>query len=402
MQTQPSLRYGAVCRETNLVVQLARTFLSGANGCLQEVLAQPLDWAAVERTADFHSMMPLVAYALKQYGEDSVPPEIRERLQQRWLLTARNNLVRLQEWRRILNAFQSANVAVISVKGPALALLAYRNAALREFLDLDLLVRPGDMPAARDILVHEGYRLRFPMPGNADAVLLHSRNRQVDFVHDVPGFLVDLHWGALHEMFSFQLPVDQLFEAAQVEHHEAASFLRLSPEHMLLYLCAHGTKHCWLNLQWLCDVACHVQTAQELNWESCIHWAEAANCGLVLRHSLLLAQEVLGLDLPSSISNDCDTAKTRTLAGTASSFLFREDGNFRHLEALRYHLAFARGWRDRATLVFERIFVPAESDWQEVRLPQPLHLLYYAVRPVRFILNHLFRQIRSLEWKLGL
>ena len=265
-------------------------------------------------------------------------------------------------------AFEAAGISVISLKGPGFALIAYGNLALREFADLDLLIRPDDVLKARDTLVREGYRLQSALAGDNDATLLQSRNRQLAFVNDGRRTVIDLHWGAWHEMFPFQLPVDQLFISAQVEHFEEISFLSLSPEHLLLYLCAHGTKHCWLNLRWLCDVACYVQTAQKLDWELCIHRAEAANCDLVLKHTLLLAQQVLGLELSSKIKNYCDGAKARALADIASSLLFREDGDIVYVEALRYHLAFAKGWRDRAHLVFQRVFVPAEADRQGCRI----------------------------------
>jgi hypothetical protein len=390
MQTLSSVRHGVGCRETNLIIQSVRTLLSGGDdGCLQGALALPLDWAAVERRADYHSMMPPVAYALKRYGGDLVPQEVCERLQQRLLLTTRSNLAWLQEWRRILQAFEDAGISVISLKGPALALLAYRIISLREFVDLDLLIRPDDLLRARNVLLRAGYQLRFPLAGNTDAAWLRSRNRQLDFVNNELGTLIDLHWGALHDMFSFQLPVDQLFESAQAEHHEGISFLSLSPEYLLLFLCAHGTKHCWPDLRGLCDVACYVQTAQGLNWELCIRQAEAANCDLVLRHSLHLARQVLGLELPSLIGDYCEDVNAQVLADTASSLLFRENEDIGYREALRYHLAFAKGWRDRTHFLFERVFVPAEPDWQGVRLPHSLQFLYYAVRPVRFVFERL-------------
>jgi hypothetical protein len=393
MQTLTSAEHCARSRETRLVVQCARAFLSGGeDGCLQAALAQPIDqpidWAAVERKADTHSMMPVVAYVLKQHGGSLVPQGVSERLQKRLRLTAQSNLVLLGEWCRILQAFETAGISVISLKGPALALLAYGNIALREFADLDLLIQPDEVQKAHDVLLREGYWLRYPLSANTDAGFRRSRNCQLDFVNQ-RGTFIDLHWGVLHEMFSFQLPVDQLFKSAQVEHHEGISFLTLSPEHSALYMCAHGTKHCWLNLRWLCDLACHVQAAQKLDWALCIRSAEAANCDLVLTHSLLLAEQVLGLEMPPLIRNYCEGAKALALADAALSLLFREDGDLGYREALRYHLAFAKGWRDRTHLVFERLFVPDEQDWQQIRLPQSLHMLYYTVRPVRFIFGHL-------------
>lgn len=370
----------------NLIVRCARTFLLNTdNGSLEAALAQPLDWAVVERMAGRQAMTPLMAYVLERYGGNLVPQDIRERFHQRLLLTAQSNLVWLAEWRRILQAFEAVGISTISLKGPGLALLNYGNIVFRGFGDLDLLLLPVDMLTARDVLVREGYRLHSPLIGDTEAELLHSRNRQLGFVRDRPGILVELHWGALHQMYSFQLPVEQLFKSAQVEHQEGISFLSLSREHQLLYLCAHGTKHCWRSLLWLCDVASYVQITRGLDWNLCIQSAQTFNCDLVLKHSLLLAQRVLGLELPLSIKVYCDSVKVRDLADMAASFLIRKNAILSYREELRYLSAFAKGWRDRTRFVFERVFVPAEQDWQEVRLPYSLRFFYYAIRPLRFM-----------------
>ena len=338
----------------------------------------------------------LVAYVLPRYGGSNVPQEIQQYFRERLLRTARINLAFLQEWQRVLNVLGEAKVPVISLKGPALAFTAYRNPALREFVDLDLLVQPCDVVRARDVLVRNGYLLDSVVLDDTDASLIHSSNREISFVKEERGITVELHWGVLHEMFPFQLDVGQLFESACVEHQERISFLSLSPAHLLLYLCAHGTKHCWSNLRWLCDVACHVQANPSLDWDLCIRLAEPAGCELVLKHSLLLTGQVLGLELPDPIAQYASQdTKAHMLAKIARTFLFREnDDHPGYLEALRYYLAFAQGWREGAWLVFARVFIPAEQDWQYVRLPLPLRFLYYLVRPIRFVLERLSVAVR--------
>ena len=86
--------------------------------------------------------------------------------------------------------------------------------------------------------------------------------------------------------------------------------------------------------------------------------------------------------------NRCECAEAKALADTALSFLFRNDG-VGYGEALRYHLAFARGWRSRTRLVSHSVFVPEEQDWEMVCLPRPLRIAYYAIRAVRFMLERL-------------
>jgi hypothetical protein len=288
--------------------------------------------------------------------------------------------------------------------------MAYRNLALREFADLDLLVRPGDVLRTRDVLLHNGYLLKSVVADNTDAALNRFSDRQISFAkNDDHEIKLDLHWGVLSEWSSFQLDVGSLFESAIVERHERISFLSLSPEHLLLLLCAHGTKHCWSNLRLLCDVACHVQSNPNLNWDLCIRLAESNGCDLVMKHGLLLTMQILSLELPERIRQYiCDDAKARLLAGKAQTFLFREnkdlspylDDRIRYLEVLRYRLAFERAhpFRNGVATLLRRVFIPNEADWHRLRLPRGLYFLYYLFRPIRLVMERLSIGAR-LDWR---
>jgi hypothetical protein len=388
--------------ETNLIVLCARTFLSNSEAfVLRSALAEPLDWSVLESSAENHAVMPLVAYVLSQHGTGLVPQDSWKRLQDRLRCVARNNLAWVQEWLKVLEALAEAGIPVISFKGPTLGLMAYRNLALREFTDLDLLVQPCDVLKTRGVLVRIGYALDSVVSDDTDAALTRSSNRQISFANKKEReMMLDLHWGVLPEEFSFQLDVGQLFAFASVERHERISFLSVSPEHLLLLLCAHGTKHCWSNLRWLCDVACHVRSNPNLNWDLCIRLAEPAGCELVLKHSLLLIRQVLGLELPEPINRYASSdTKAHVLARKAQSFLFRENEDrsrylndrTRYLEVLRYRLAFENGshWRNGAALLFRRAFVPNEADWRRLCLPRRFYFLYYLVRPIRLVIERL-------------
>jgi hypothetical protein len=353
-------------------------------------LARPHDWAAVERWADHHAIVPLVAYVLSEHGGACVPHEVRQRLKDRSTVVARNNLRQLQEWRRVMQLLQAAAIPVISIKGPALALLAYQNVALRDFLDLDLLIRSVDVTTAYEVLSSNGYQLNSPLPGTRDSDSLRSPNRQLKFVNDENGTVVELHWGVLPAMLPFQMPVDLLFGSARLESQDGISFLSLSRENLLIFLCAHGTKHCWMRLQWLCDLVCYVRRFHDIDWELCIRNAEALDCGLVLTHSLLLAHQVLGLTLPQPVDNRVrEDPKSKRMADVALRFLFNDYGAVGDYAVLRYYLAFARDWCDQIHIVFQRIFVPDTPEWETLRLPHSLSFLYYLVRPVRFILQRI-------------
>ena len=387
--------------ETNLVVLCARMFLSDSEpSSLRSALTAPLNWGLLEQSAQRNAMMPLVAYVLAQHGTGFIPKDTLKKLQERLLRTAQKNLAWLQEWLRVLDVLADSRIPVISFKGPALALMAYRNLALREFADLDLLVRPCDVVRTRDVLLHNGYVLNSVAPDNTDAALNRFSDRQISFArNDNHEINLDLHWGVTSEWSSFQLDVGSMFESASLERRDRISFLSLSPEYLLLLLSAHGTKHCWSNLRLLCDVACHVQSSPNLNWNLCVRLAEPGG-DLVMKHSLLLTKQLLGLQLPERVTHYASgDAKAHRLAAKAQTFLFREDRNrspylddrTRYLQVLRYRLALEGGQRFRSgvALVFRRAFIPNEADWRSLRLPRSFYFLYYLFRPIRLVIERL-------------
>src|SRR6476659_3278316 len=72
------------------------------------------------------------------------------------------------------------------------------------------------------------------------------------FVHRETHVIVELHYRIRPRSFSFSLAAEQLWGqrvSITVGREEVPS---LAPEHLLLFLCAHGANHCWERLAWIC------------------------------------------------------------------------------------------------------------------------------------------------------
>ena len=389
---------GSMSHEANAVMQCLRVYLSpGEDAHVDAVLKQQLDWQELEERAESLRVAPIVEWVLLQHAGHLAPPEVLQRWNERLTRLARKNLLWLQEWQRLLQAFDQAGIPAISFKGPALALTAYRNLGLREFHDLDFLIHPQDVVRARKVLLEEGYSLWSSVVGDTAEALLCSKNRQLCFTSDTRGTAVDLHWGLLHEMFSFRLDVNDIFDAARIERYEEGEFFSISPEHLLLYLCGHGMKNCWSNLSQLCDVATLIQTEDKIEWNRCLGLAEEDGCNSLLNHTLLLCERILEIDLPETVKQRCRQDKIAlAISKTAEKFLcLRGENRPGYSLALKYHLAFAMTLRDRVRLVFFRVFAPSELDWHHVKLPRCLFALYYLLRPLRFLQEQTSRLIRS-------
>ena len=91
----------------------------------------------------------------------------RERIQ--WSLRLSAELLRL------LDLFERHAIPALPFKGPALAFALYGDVAMREYCDLDVLLRPEDLAAAKHALLAEGYTTDLPSHAGREAAYLRAR-----------------------------------------------------------------------------------------------------------------------------------------------------------------------------------------------------------------------------------
>src|SRR5215467_2855057 len=108
---------------------------------ISRALVATLSWEAVLRLADHHRVLPALYKAL--YSRDDVPGSIQSALQARFQSNSVKALRFSAELVRLVDAFRKGGIKVLAHKGPVLAQFLYGDIALRQYGDLDLLVRPG-------------------------------------------------------------------------------------------------------------------------------------------------------------------------------------------------------------------------------------------------------------------
>ena len=116
--------------------------------------AREVDWDALVRLARPHGMLPLVADALGEAGV--APPAVRAALERALRDNLRRNVFLTAELFKLLALLEARGVPAVPYKGPALAALLYGNVGLRQFGDLDVLVRARDLGRAKELLLASG------------------------------------------------------------------------------------------------------------------------------------------------------------------------------------------------------------------------------------------------------
>src|SRR5215831_18409438 len=161
-------------------------------GAIEDLVDAGVNWQTLLEFAQQHGVRPLLHRSLRSVCWDSVPRAIRLELERSTRANIERNLSLTGELFRLLEAFQRAGISIAAFKGPVLADTVYGDLSLREFSDLDVLIRKGDLLKAEELLLSCGYRAQIPDRDYRAAFL--SYQGQYAFCHVQAGNWLDLHW----------------------------------------------------------------------------------------------------------------------------------------------------------------------------------------------------------------
>jgi putative nucleotidyltransferase-like protein len=386
----PEKRLLVCCARTQLTPEVAST--------IREILAGPLDWDFLLWEAEENSITPLLDRHLSAVAPGAAPAAAQEQLKK----TCRANTVRClyltAELINILQLFQSQTIPAIPYKGPVLAAQAYGDVALREFEDLDIILRQSDVPKAHEIIVSLGYKPKFDWilsPGAAASLVPGEYN----YRDESRRAMVELHTEITLRHFPIKPDLDAFIRNLAPVRVSDRDILTFTAEDLLPMLCIHGSKDFWERLSWMADVSELVQSHPALDWDRVLRFAQPLNATRMLNLGLALAASVLGASLPSEISVrvKADRVAGEVAAEVRQRLLSRP---FRTLDAAgRFH--FRRrmlegrfdGWRYAMRLAV----VPSEDDWEMMRLPRVLAPLYLALRPLRLLQKYGWARRRDVK-----
>jgi putative nucleotidyltransferase-like protein len=390
--------------EIELLLCCARTRMDSRTlDRLRSLLHDDLNWPRVIQTASRHGVLPLLYRNLHQSASDAVPKVILNQLRDGFQSNVQHSLFLTAELFRLLDVFALHGINVIPFKGAVLAASVYGDLSLRPFSDVDLLLNQDDLLRAGRLLASLGYENTgsdLASDDNADPEeVAYSEPKFYIFVHKVHRTRVDLQWRIAQRYFSFSLEKNQGRERLIPVMVAGRSVLTFAPTDLLLIVCAHGTKHHWQEIKWICDVAELVRTEKEkIDWIELQRRASQLGVRRMLSLGLILARDLLGADLPSQVS---DSVKrdfgVGSIASTVVSKLFRGSEPDRDFEKVIFYLRTMDRWSDRARFCFSYLsqcmraaVSPTSKEREFLTLPTRLSFLYYWFRPLRLAAKYLY------------
>lgn len=346
---------------------------------LSRALARGPQWDEVFRQAAYHRVLPALYAALQ--GRPEVPASIHSALRARYLCHCQRAMRFSAELAGILQHFEARGIPVIAQKGPALAHSLYGDAAMREFGDLDLLVKPEDVSRAVGALTELGYRKNLQLSPRQEKAHLRSGYEYV-FGRGGERNLIELQWNLLPRFYAVDVNIEKLFARSQEHQFDGCRARVLGLEDQLIFLCVHAAKHQWAQLGMVRDIAAIARF--DLDWDFMVHEAQRLGILRIVLVSLALADELLGHEVPARLAgwNEIDSTQTfveriidqmtamREIAPESSAYF-------------RFMLQVRERTSDRAKFIWRLAATPSVGEWQAMQMPDILFPFYPLVRAAR-------------------
>jgi len=362
---------------------------------LRGTLAQVTDWDYLLKTAVHHGVFPSWYRRVADSCPEAVPPAVLSDCQRLYKLNARNNLRRVGELFKVLDLLASQGIAAVSLKGLILANLAYGDMALRQFNDLDFLVRHQDMPEVKQVLVAKGYSLLTPLTPSQERLHLR-RDYELAFVYpkSSQSTELDIHW-RFPDFLSGGLKAETAFRRKILVTLEGRQVYSLAPADMLLFLCLHASYHAWPKLSMVNDIARLLTSQGPWDWQSLLQYADRLGMRRRLLLGLSLATELLGASVPYEVAAMVrsdpvlfglhDSLKKKLLSQAPMEEKFAERNLFQ--------IKIRERFRDKLVYSLVHTAVPHITDWSWAPLPDYLYWLYPIIRPLRLVTHYVIQPL---------
>jgi hypothetical protein len=381
---QDSLYYSELSAENKLIVLCSRTNSnSEIKAKLDELIQKDLDWDYVINFVYKHRLAPLIYWNLKEF-QFQIPNVVFNSLKENFNENAKNNLLMLGELLKLLNLFEEQGLNVIPYKGPLLAIHAYKNLSFRHFDDLDIFVDKIDVLKVKKILILNGYNPQFELQGIKERRFINSQ-REYKFMNPETKISIELHWQ--FQGVSFSLPDDPLFgvdsKNTMISNKEVKS---LSNENMLMVLSIHASQHLWERLSWICDISELIQS-HEMNWEYVLKKADKLGIKRLLMVNLLLAHDLLDLNLPNNIIKQLKSEIVQNLAFKVKKRIYLPcSDNIFQTADLRLNIREKRTHRIKDLIKI--MFLPTNKEWNESSTKSHFPPISYFFRFIHFFRNY--------------
>ncbi len=359
---------------------------------IREIAQKDLDWNHFGRLAFDHKVIALAHKNLTISAPGVMPAATAEHLRDLYFQNLAWNLSAQKDLIRLLQALADNGIEAVPYKGLALAETAYGDIGLRQFNDLDVLIHVEDIERAALVLESLGYMWELPKD-TGRLKRLERVLRDFAFRRSETTCPVEIQWRLTQRYHPLFREPGIEWTRLRPETLSGAPVKALSWPDTLIVLCHHGLYHSWEHLQMVADVSQAVRAASAagLDWPALLDEASRRGALRTLLLGLLLARDLLGLDLAGEAAEAVHRDRfIEGLSGRIGARFFEESSYIKKARSFFFlEVRMIGGLRNRTRYLWGRLTTPNEEDRQALALPRLLYPFHPVLRLTR-LLNKYF------------
>lgn len=262
-------------------------------------LVAGVDLSTLVEAARYHRVIGLVHRALR--GVPGVDDDVRARLDRFHRQGLVAHLHVLATLRRVSDALDPAVGPWLVVKGPVLVELAYRQAGLRLYQDLDLVIPRASFAGSLERLETNGFEL---VDRNWDLIRRLMIGELVA-AHE-GGVELDIHWDIRYDREirrAISISTEELTARSRTVTVNGIPTRTLDATDTLLFLAFHATKQGGDKLIWLKDLERTIANDPP-SWPDLVERSRASGLELFVGAMLLRAKRTAGAAVPEEALNE--------------------------------------------------------------------------------------------------
>jgi len=291
-------RMNSVSDEFQLLLWTVRLDDHLTDNAEQIVYSEQKDHAGIVETLGRKGLVPLLYQKIKMLDQHCIDPALLKTLQTCYMENVARNMRMVNDLERICKELEQQGVSYIAYKGPVAGKLAYNDTALRQFCDLDLMVRHQEFEEILQSFKGMGFRLSLDAPKK---VIDYVRKAWRDIGMTKGHLHVDIHQ-QIAKGPSFFRPFDETWETCVTVQLDRASVNTFSPEDALVAHSINNAKDGFSSLKQFRDIAGLIHNHPDLDWNRVLSNAKKRRCLTILLISVKLAYLFCGVELPGRVS----------------------------------------------------------------------------------------------------
>ena len=352
---------------------------------LASLVQNPFSWPVFLQGAEEHRVIPLVGANVKDLDHALTPSQIRDELRELQRVQTLFALQLTAELFRLLAKLADAGIQVLITKGPALAVRCYGEPGMRQYGDLDLVVREADIRRATQAMLDFAYEPLVPLTA------IDAKKTSGEYAFRKPGtdLLVEFHTERTFRYHPRPLQIEKLFERSAYVVIDGRDVPVLSLEDELVLICVHGAKHFWERLMWIADVAALI-SRQPLNWDRALAVASEVGAQRILHLGLYLAADLLDAELPPHVKAAAQSDRTvaKLAAQIESRLVHPELHDMGLLQRAAFRVQMRGGLVPGLAYLLRLSITPTEEDWSPEQEGNNSALMDAISRPLRLAKKH--------------